>query len=234
MRELRKAIAIDFDGCLCNDAFPEVGSPHWDVIVRAKEQQKNGAGLILWTCREGDLLQAAIDACSRWGLEFDSVNENLPERKDHFQNNPRKVWADEYWDDRSVVVREGYLYSPMVSPFKNDPFALVWTAFANLYPDKEFVAYWDPMIRDAEDGTPVFGLTDFSEDMTPAVFVKPSLDVNNAVEIFAHELAHVAVGVEHEHDDAWDDAFEAIFREYNRIGNALFEEMSEDGANDCN
>lgn len=63
--------------------------------------------------------------------------------------------------------------------------------------------------------------------------MKPSLEVNNAVEIFAHELAHVAVGVDHEHDDAWEDAFEAIFQEYNRIGHALFAEQADAGANNC-
>lgn len=234
---LRKAIAIDFDGCLCHNVFPEIGAPHWDVIGRAKKEQQNGAGLILWTCREGDLLQEAIDACIMWGLEFDAVNESLPEWIEAYGNNPRKIGASEYWDDRAVAVRRGYLchqpFSGMATPFKNDPFALVWNAFVNLYPGKEFEAYWEPMIRDEEDGTPVFGLTDFCDGEPPAVFVKPSLEVNNAVEIFAHELAHVAVGVDHEHDDAWEDAFEAIFQEYNRIGHALFAEQADAGANNC-
>ena len=32
---MRKAIAIDFDGCLCTDAYPEIGEPNWPVIRRA-------------------------------------------------------------------------------------------------------------------------------------------------------------------------------------------------------
>lgn len=50
------------------------------------------------------------------------------------------------------------------------------------------------------------------------MFVKPSLAVADAVE----ELAHVAVGVDHGHDEAWEKAFDDIFAEYNRIGDALF------------
>ena len=111
----------------------------------------------------------------------------------------------------------------MPSPFINDPFAIIWKAFINLYPDKEFIAFWEPMIRESEEGGPVYGLTDFREGELAAVFIDSNLEVNNSVEIFAHELAHVAVGVDHEHDDAWENAFEAIFQEYNRIGSTMFE-----------
>lgn len=101
---IRKAIAIDFDGCLCADAFPDVGEPHWDVINRAKGEQAAGAGLILWTCREGELLRDAIDACSAWGLCFDAINESLPDWIAAFGTCPRKVGATEYWDDKAVNV----------------------------------------------------------------------------------------------------------------------------------
>ena len=72
------------------------------------------------------------------------------------------------------------------------------------------------------DGKPVYGLTDFADDGSVAVFVKPSLEVADAVEILAHELAHVAVGIEHDHDEVWQEAFNKIFEEYNRIGNQMF------------
>ncbi len=99
---MRKAIAIDFDGCLCTDAFPAIGKPNWDVVNRAKQEQRDGAGLILWTCREGDLLEAAVDACWDWGLTFDAINESLPDWIKEFNNRPRKVGASEYWDDKAV------------------------------------------------------------------------------------------------------------------------------------
>ena len=75
------------------------------------------------------------------------------------------------------------------------------------------------------------GLTDFADDGSVAVFVKPSLEVADAVEVLAHELAHVAVGVEHDHDEVWQEAFDKIFEEYNRIGNQMFPD-GEDSAMD--
>lgn len=99
-----RAIAINFDGCLCANKYPQIGEPHWDVINRAKQEQDKGAGLILWTCREGKLLDEAVTACAVWGLHFDAVNESLPSWIEAFGNSPRKVGASEYWDDRAVAV----------------------------------------------------------------------------------------------------------------------------------
>ena len=99
---MRKAIAIDFDGCLCTEAYPEIGEPNWPVIQRAKQEQQAGAGLILWTVREGVPLQKALEACRRWGLTFDAVNESLPDWIKAYGNRPRKIGASEDWDDRAV------------------------------------------------------------------------------------------------------------------------------------
>lgn len=95
-RELRR-IAME-----ANHRWPDIGVPHMDVINAAIAEQENGAALILWTCRVGGLLEAAVDWCSSFGLEFDAVNENLPERISAYGNNCRKVNADEYWDDLAV------------------------------------------------------------------------------------------------------------------------------------
>ncbi len=104
---MRKAIAIDFDGCLCQDCYPAVGPPNWEVIRRAQAEQAAGAAVILWTCRVGAYLQEAVDACVSWGLSLDAVNANLPERIARYGNDCRKVSADEYWDDRAVRVPDG-------------------------------------------------------------------------------------------------------------------------------
>lgn len=101
---MKKAIAIDFDGCLCVNKYPAIGAPNWAVIERAKREQELGAGLILWTCREGELLENAVRAAARWGLHFDAINESLPEWISAWGNSPRKVGATEYWDDRAVVM----------------------------------------------------------------------------------------------------------------------------------
>lgn len=114
----------------------------------------------------------------------------------------------------------------MISPFINDPFALVWQAFKNLYPNKECEIWWDTHQNDEHDGD--YGFTVFPYDgALPQIFIYAEHEVNVQTETLGHELAHLAVGAEHDHDDVWEAAFDAIFREYNRIGDELF---GKDGA----
>ena len=108
---LDKVIALDFDGCICSSAWPEVGEPNWDVIQAAKEEQRNGAHIILWTCREGKLLDDAVEACKEWGLELDGVNESLPQWIEKWGSATRKIGATEYWDDRA--------YNPLKSKHRS-------------------------------------------------------------------------------------------------------------------
>lgn len=223
MADLRYTIAVDFDGCLFEEKWPDIGEPHWDVINKAKEAQHNGALLVLNTCREGKLLDDAIVACIGVGLHFDAINENVQERKDEW-GDCRKVGADEYWDDRARTVTKGKLQSKgFSSPFANDPFAIVHMAFEKLYPGKVYKAYWEPDIRGRTSGEECCGCTDFQSEGMPYVFVGTDLETSNAVEVFAHELAHVAVGFEHDHDDEWQKAFDDIFDEYVLLSREMFE-----------
>lgn len=101
-------IAIDFDGVICTDEHPEIGKPNIEIIQEARTLREKGACLILWTCRTGKELEAAVEACRRWGLKFDAVNENPKFRIDLYGgSDPRKIGADEYWDDKAVYVGTG-------------------------------------------------------------------------------------------------------------------------------
>ena len=100
-----KIIAVDFDGCLCKNAWPEIGKPNLGAIGPLLHRQDKGDKLILWTCREGKALQDALEWCGRYGLKFDAVNANLPEMNAMYGNDSRKIGADEYWDDKAVTVR---------------------------------------------------------------------------------------------------------------------------------
>lgn len=99
---MRKVLAIDFDGTLCENEYPGIGEPHKWVIEAAKRRKENGWALILWTCRTDQTLEDAVKWCSKHGLEFDAINDNIPEWKEMFGNNPRKIGATQYWDDRGV------------------------------------------------------------------------------------------------------------------------------------
>ena len=61
--------------------------------------------MILWTCREGKYLDEAKEWCRARGLEFDAINDNVPEAIEEMGYNSRKILADEYWDNNGVVVK---------------------------------------------------------------------------------------------------------------------------------
>lgn len=95
-------IAVDFDGTLCNNCWPDIGEPNYELIDYLRNCHYSGAKLILWTCREGELLDKAVAWCEERGLFFDAVNDNIPESIKEYGGNCRKVSADIYIDDRSV------------------------------------------------------------------------------------------------------------------------------------
>lgn len=108
-KKLQEVIALDFDGCLCENKYPEIGEPNRAVIREAIRRKTAGAALVLWTCREGELLTAALDACESWGIKLDAVNENLQSWQEAWNNDTRKIGATEYWDDRAVIMPESAL-----------------------------------------------------------------------------------------------------------------------------
>jgi len=94
-------IAIDFDGTIVEDAYPQIGSPKIFAFETLKELNKDGHRLILWTYRNGSKLQEAVDFCSKNGVEFYSVNKNYPE--ENFEGKvSRKIHADLFIDDRNI------------------------------------------------------------------------------------------------------------------------------------
>ena len=94
--------AIDFDGTLAlGNKFPNIGKPNVQLIELLKMAKAQGVRLILWTSREGNYLTEAIEWCKDHGLEFDAINDNLPEKIEHMGYNSRKVVANLFIDDRS-------------------------------------------------------------------------------------------------------------------------------------
>ena len=98
-----RIIAVDFDGTLVSNAWPEIGEPNFALIDYLRAEWDRGTKLILWTCREGQKLRDAVYFCATHGLYFDAVNDNVPEAKEEFGNNPRKIFADVYIDDKSIT-----------------------------------------------------------------------------------------------------------------------------------
>lgn len=103
----RKVIAVDFDGVLAEDAWPDIGAPRWEVITALKIlRTEYDARLILWTCRTGEKLKEALDFCKKVYLPLDAVNQNLQEQIERYGGDCRKVFAHIYLDDRALNTEE--------------------------------------------------------------------------------------------------------------------------------
>lgn len=96
-------IAVDFDGTIVEHRYPEIGKEIPFAIATLKRLQAERHLLILWSVREGELLDEAVDFCRKRGLEFYAVNSNMPEEEaDMSALRSRKVSADMYIDDRNL------------------------------------------------------------------------------------------------------------------------------------
>lgn len=96
-----KIIAVDFDGTLIEEGkWPGIGATNEKVLSYCKDEQAKGARIILWTNRVAEPLETAVKWCEEHGLRLDAVNDNLPESVEFFGTNTRKIYADEFIDDR--------------------------------------------------------------------------------------------------------------------------------------
>lgn len=96
-------IAVDFDGTLAITEYPNIISPIGKTISFCQERKANGDILILNTCREGKFLDEAIKWCKEQGVEFNYVNQNVPERVAVY-GDCRKIYADVYLDDHNLLL----------------------------------------------------------------------------------------------------------------------------------
>ena len=96
-------IAVDFDGTIVEHRYPEIGKEVPFAIQTLKMLIKEQHRLILWTVREGELLDEAVEWCKQRGVEFWAINKDYPEEEKENNNNySRKLKADLFIDDRNV------------------------------------------------------------------------------------------------------------------------------------
>ena len=89
-----QTIAVDFDGTLCENAWPDIGEENRELINKLIEERKNGNTVILYTCRKGNELEEAVEWCKDRGLIFDYINENTQEHIEWAGGDTRKIYAD--------------------------------------------------------------------------------------------------------------------------------------------
>lgn len=95
-------IAVDFDGTIVEHRYPEIGKERPFATMTLRRLADEGHRLILWSVREGRLLDEAVEWCKERGVTFYAVNRDFEEEDGTGRNFSRKIKADLFIDDRNV------------------------------------------------------------------------------------------------------------------------------------
>lgn len=97
-------IAIDFDGTIVEDRYPEIGKMidgAREVINRLYDE---GYEIIIWSCRARVGKARAIEFLAKNGIKYHRFNESSPANLKQYNNvDTRKVYADLYIDDKGLM-----------------------------------------------------------------------------------------------------------------------------------
>nr|DAU04405.1 MAG TPA: nucleotidase 5'-nucleotidase [Inoviridae sp.] len=112
-----KSVALDFDGTMAfttPETYPYIDAVNYKAIEVMKKYKEAGGKIVLFTCRTDTDLDIAIECLREYGLEVDTVNEDLQETiDDWYKIQPDssispKVFVDVYIDDRAFpACRDG-------------------------------------------------------------------------------------------------------------------------------
>ena len=96
-------IAVDFDGTIVEHKYPAIGNEIPFATETLKMLIRDHHRLILWSVREGKLLEEAVNWCKERGVEFWAINRDYPEETtENNQHFSRKLKADLFIDDRNI------------------------------------------------------------------------------------------------------------------------------------
>ena len=95
-------IAVDFDGTIVEHRYPSIGQEIPFAVDTLKMLQQERHRLILWSVREGELLEEAVEWCKARGLEFYAINKDYPEEESDHKGFSRKLKVDMFIDDRNL------------------------------------------------------------------------------------------------------------------------------------
>ncbi len=96
-------IAVDFDNTIARTTFPEIHEEMPGAIAALLDFQNSGHTVILWTCREGEVLEEAMQWLAERNFIPDCVNCHAASQIEEWGTDPRKVAADIYIDDRNIM-----------------------------------------------------------------------------------------------------------------------------------
>ena len=93
-------IAVDFDGTIVEQRFPDVGPIVPYAMSTMHRIQDAGHRIILWTCRTGDNLKDAVNLLNDHGIRLHGINANAYD--DEYGTGGIKAWAHLYIDDMAL------------------------------------------------------------------------------------------------------------------------------------
>ena len=97
-------IAVDFDGTIVEHRYPEIGPerPYATQVLKMLIEERHQ--IVLWTMRDGKLLEDALKWCEERGVTFYAVNRDTSERfgSDRNKDLSCKLNADIFIDDRNI------------------------------------------------------------------------------------------------------------------------------------
>ena len=101
-------IAVDFDGTIVTHEYPNIGKELPFAVETLRQLQRDGHKIILWSVREGQLLEEAIEWCRARGLEFYASNKDYPE------NSFQCLGKVKGWYKISIKGKVGYIRQDLV------------------------------------------------------------------------------------------------------------------------
>jgi len=112
-------IAVDFDGTIVDDDYPKIGRAKLFAFDTLLKLQEKGHRLILWTYRNGKMLEEAVVFCKENGVVFYAVNKSFPE-EEFDPKYSRKINADIFIDDRNIggMLGWGEIYQELIGDEK--------------------------------------------------------------------------------------------------------------------
>lgn len=95
-------IAVDFDGTIVEHRYPQIGKEIPYATETLKQLIADGHKLILWSVREGKLLDEAVAWCEERGVHFYAVNKDYDDKELDKNHYSRKIKARYFIDDRNI------------------------------------------------------------------------------------------------------------------------------------
>jgi len=95
-----KVCAVDFDGVIVEDRYPDIGTLMPNAL-EGLEKLSEQYEIIIWTCRVGERLREVIWILKELGVKYYAINTNHTFKVDKYGSDTRKLSADLYIDDKN-------------------------------------------------------------------------------------------------------------------------------------